>query len=171
MTCGLQSTETRLLRSSYLLIDQDPKADPAVNFEQRFYMYLAFQSFEICINISTMPNTSYLVKSLVVFLFLQPKVVSSGFYRREILWSGQKLTAPRGFTWDLSISLKVKTFSFKWICRWETISRLGLSKMLELSKEMYSVWTTKIFDWRIQLMESGICALFLGLSSCNSALR
>ena len=48
---------------------------------------------------------------LFLSLYLQPRLVSSGFYGKEFLWSGQKLTAPRELRSNLSLSPKVISFN------------------------------------------------------------
>ena len=51
----------------------------AVSSSKNITWVLAFQKFEFCLKTITMPNTSYLVKSLIVSLFLQPRLMCSEF--------------------------------------------------------------------------------------------
>ena len=98
-------------------------------FEQELYICFTSEDFEFYLNRSTMPNTRYLVRSLILSVFLQLRIISSRFYGKNILWSGQ-ISEPREVTRDLSVSPKILKFQFKRKFRCETseISRLDLCK-------------------------------------------
>ena len=100
-----------------------------------------------------MLNTSSLVRSVNLSLFLQPKLRSCKIYQWEFLWSGRKDTALFATTRDLSVdrnNIGFKDENF----RWGTSDNSRLDLWKKNWTEIDPFWISKIRNWRMAVMES-----------------
>ena len=143
-------------------------------FEQELYKVLVFKNFLSDLNASTKPNTGYLVKLPFVSLFLEPRQVSSGFHEKEPFMVCPKTYSNSWIRNDvLSEPKNLQTFiQFEFSLRSQQSFTSGfMQKVLELTREMYSIWTIKVGVERIPLRESDHLHVDLEVSSSKSDLR
>ena len=83
-----------------------------------------------------MPNTGYLVRSLILSLFLQLRPMSSGFYGREVVGPKSSLHLVNSQVF-YQLALNITGANSINFCRESNdISRLDFWKVLELTREM-----------------------------------